>query len=52
MKSYTCILEHPVADDTLSAEVHIMQWARKATLDIMGIAKLGRNFNSLQNADD
>jgi hypothetical protein len=36
----------------LSGVVDIDNWAPRITLDIIGIAALGREFNSLQNTDD
>jgi cytochrome P450 len=32
--------------------VEMNQWASKATLDIIGVAALGREFNTLNNSDD
>jgi cytochrome P450 len=34
------------------AEVEINSWANKVTLDVIGIAGLGREFNVLKNSDD
>lgn len=35
-----------------SGVIEISTWASKATLDIIGVAGLGREFNTLKNADD
>jgi cytochrome P450 len=32
--------------------IEISQWASRATLDIIGVAALGREFNTLHNTDD
>ncbi|TLD18681.1 cytochrome P450 monooxygenase FUM15-like [Venturia nashicola] len=32
--------------------VEINHWANKATMDIIGVAALGRDFNALKNSDD
>lgn len=46
------ILEDRALDDPSSGVVDIDYWAPKVTLDIIGIAGLGRDFNTLQNSDD
>ncbi|KAE8340680.1 hypothetical protein BDV24DRAFT_61383 [Aspergillus arachidicola] len=50
-----CIREQIMDSDNyqfLSGVVDIDNWAPRITLDIIGIAALGREFNSLQNSDD
>ncbi|GAM82524.1 hypothetical protein ANO11243_005060 [Dothideomycetidae sp. 11243] len=34
------------------AEMEINHWANKVTMDIIGVAGLGRDFNALRNSDD
>jgi len=36
----------------LHAVVEINHWANKVTMDIIGVAGLGREFNALKNSDD
>jgi cytochrome P450 len=45
--------EHPEPPEMdLAGVVEINQWASKVTLDIIGVAGLGRDFNTLKNSDD
>jgi cytochrome P450 len=47
--------EHPdpgLSEPNLAGVVEINHWASKVTLDIIGVAGLGRDFNTLKNADD
>jgi cytochrome P450 len=46
------ILRQKEVDGDKSAVVEISTWASKATLDIIGIAGLGRQFNTLEMASD
>jgi cytochrome P450 len=39
-------------DEKNSVIIEANQWASRATLDIIGVAALGRNFDSLRNTDD
>ncbi|EXJ92412.1 hypothetical protein A1O3_00963 [Capronia epimyces CBS 606.96] len=39
-------------DNPITAVTDIGYWAPKATLDIIGLAGLGRDFNTLENSDD
>jgi cytochrome P450 len=51
----TEVLESPgysVDDKTTTATIEINHWANKVTMDIIGIAGLGREFNALYNSDD
>ncbi|KAF2156400.1 putative P450 monooxygenase [Myriangium duriaei CBS 260.36] len=40
------------ASEKQSANVEINHWANKVTMDIIGVAGLGRDFNVLHNSDD
>ncbi|KAH7391280.1 putative P450 monooxygenase [Cadophora sp. MPI-SDFR-AT-0126] len=45
----------PIVDEknkNRAGVVEINHWANKVTMDIIGVAGLGRDFNSLYNADD
>lgn len=44
------IRENPEADGRSIVEIN--HWANKVTMDIIGVAGLGREFNALQNSDD
>ena len=44
--------EHPEGGEKLSAVVEVNHWANKVTMDIIGVAGLGREFNALKNSDD
>lgn len=47
--------KHAVATDSnecLSDVVDLEYWAPKVTLDIIGLAALGQDFNTLQHSDD
>ena len=47
------IQEHPAkSQDITTGTVEIKNWASKITLDIIGVAGLGREFNALKNSDD
>lgn len=46
------INESPEVGKKLSKVVEVNHWANKVTLDIIGVAALGRDFNALKNADD
>lgn len=58
--SLTEVLEQQIAENNSGSGKHekavgninIGAWAPKVTLDIIGIAGLGRDFNSLHNSDD
>lgn len=39
-------------DDNYIGTIEVGEWASKATLDIIGIAGLGHEFNAMKNADD
>lgn len=41
-----------VGSDCLTGKTDIVSWASKVTLDIIGIAGLGYQFNALENSDD
>ncbi|KAF2157494.1 cytochrome P450 [Myriangium duriaei CBS 260.36] len=46
------IRESPTLREDQSATLEINHWANKVTMDIIGVAGLGRDFNALRNSDD
>jgi cytochrome P450 len=46
------INERPEGGTKLSSVVEVNHWANKVTMDIIGVAALGRDFNALKNSDD
>ena len=46
------IQEHPTKRQDITGTVEINSWASKITLDIIGVAGLGRELNALKNSDD
>jgi cytochrome P450 len=46
------IKECPEGGEKLSGVVEVNHWANKVTMDIIGVAALGRDFNTLKNSDD
>lgn len=44
--------EYSADDKRLTAVVEVNHWANKVTMDIIGVAGLGREFNALKNSDD
>lgn len=38
--------------DAISGKVEVNHWANKVTMDIIGVAAMGRDFHSLKNDDD
>jgi cytochrome P450 len=44
---------HPTNEQAkLTGDIEINHWANKVTMDIIGLAGLGREFNALKNSDD
>jgi cytochrome P450 len=43
---------HPEDGKKLSGIVEVNHWSNKVTMDIIGVAGLGREFNALVNSDD
>jgi cytochrome P450 len=43
---------HPEDGKKTSAVVEVNHWSNKVTMDIIGVAGLGREFNALVNSDD
>lgn len=39
-------------EKAISSIVEVNHWANKVTMDIIGVAGLGREFNALKNSDD
>lgn len=48
----TQISENAHAGEKLSGTIEVNHWANKVTMDIIGVAGLGREFNALRNSDD
>lgn len=46
------VAENRDLNDKKTAVVEINHWANKVTVDIIGLAAMGRDFNSLKNNDD
>jgi cytochrome P450 len=46
------VSENADAGEQLSGVVEVNHWANKVTMDIIGVAGLGREFNALRNSDD
>lgn len=44
--------EHSADEKALTSIVEVNHWANKVTMDIIGVAGLGREFNALKNSDD
>merc|ERR1712078_770690 len=47
-----CELTHMMKEETTKPETEFGVWCTRVTLDIIGIAGFGRDFNSLKNPDD
>lgn len=46
------VRESPEDKKKATKVVEVNHWANKVTMDIIGVAALGRDFNALKNADD
>ncbi|KAE9965751.1 hypothetical protein EG328_009412 [Venturia inaequalis] len=44
--------ESPEGGEKTTKVVEVNHWANKVTMDIIGVAALGRDFNALKNSDD
>ncbi|GIZ38370.1 hypothetical protein CKM354_000178800 [Cercospora kikuchii] len=46
------VAESPESADSKTSVVEINHWATKVTVDIIGLAAMGRDFQALKNSDD
>lgn len=46
------VVESPESADSKTSIVEINHWATKVTVDIIGLAAMGRDFQALKNSDD